>query len=131
MYGSGGAVYVRNATNVTLAGNTYNGNTARWGGAVDIQGATSATLTDEVMTSNRTSGGGGAIHNNGTSTKIVNGTYTDNYSPTSGGAICNSGIMTISYSSDGDTSGIKIIQPVRMVAQFRPMFRILQPLLLL
>ena len=106
MYGSGGAVYVRNATNVTLAGNTYNGNTARWGGAVDIQAATSATLTDEVMTSNRTSGGGGAIHNNGTSTKIVNGTYTDNYSPTSGGAICNSGIMTISYSSDGDTSGI-------------------------
>ena len=106
MYGSGGAVYVRNATNVTLAGNTYNGNTARWGGAVDIQAATSATLTDEVMTSNRTSGGGGAIHNNGTSTKIVNGTYTDNYSPTSGGAICNSGIMTISYSSNGDTSGI-------------------------
>ena len=106
MYGSGGAVYVRNATNVALAGNTYNGNTARWGGAVDIQGATSVTLTDEVMTSNQTTGGGGAIHNNGTSTKIVNGTYTDNYSPTSGGAICNSGIMTISYSSDGDTSGI-------------------------
>ena len=106
MYGSGGAVYVRNATNVALAGNTYNGNTARWGGAVDIQGETSVTLTDEVMTSNQTTGGGGAIHNNGTSTKIVNGTYTDNYSPTSGGAICNSGIMTISYSSDGDTSGI-------------------------
>ena len=106
MYGSGGAVYVRNATNVALTGNTYNGNTARWGGAVDIQGDTSVTLTDEVMTSNQTTGGGGAIHNNGTSTKIVNGTYTDNYSPTSGGAICNSGIMTISYSSDGDTSGI-------------------------
>lgn len=90
---SAGGALRNQGTIDSIAGTTFEGNTARNGGALwNGAGGTIASITDTTFTGNKSTDaavGGGAITNAGEITKINATTFTDNSAAGNGGAINN------------------------------------------
>ncbi len=89
---SGGAIY--NSGNLTLSGDTFQGNSASNGGAV-YNGGTLAVVGC-TFTGN-TANYGGADYNNNSTTQIINSTFATN-SASAGGALYNNSGATLAVS---------------------------------
>lgn len=90
---SAGGALRNQGTIDSIAGTTFEGNTAGNGGALwNGAGGTIASITDTTFTGNKSTNaavGGGAITNAGEITKINATTFTDNSAAGNGGAIYN------------------------------------------
>ena len=111
---SAGGALRNQGTIDSIAGTTFEGNTARNGGALwNGAGGTIASITDTTFTGNKSTDatvGGGAITNAGEITKINATTFTDNSAAGNGGAINNvkGGTASITLSDTtftGNTAG--------------------------
>ena len=93
----GGAIF--NWDILTITGNTFISNSAKWGGAISSYG--NADVNGSTFTNNTAIspeyGYGGAIHNDGTMA-VNNSAFINNTATSKGGAIYNDGTMSIYFS---------------------------------
>ena len=96
--GSGGAVYVSSAADITQS--QFTDNVANFGGgAIASANESVFTVSDSTFTSNNGGLGGGALYPNGISATITNSTFEQNIADTGGAIHSNASSVTVSNST--------------------------------
>jgi predicted outer membrane repeat protein len=83
----GGAVYLAEASRVTIEDSIIRNNSSYFGGAIYVRPEAQLTVLNSEFTANTAASGGGAIRATGASLTIFNSSFTDNSAAYSGGAI--------------------------------------------